>query len=242
MESGPFQPPGESIADDHTIVEPPVVHPMVLYAILGLNLAVYTAWHTFGLDHPGVMRDHFMLSVDGILSGRIWTLLTSELSHIDATHLIINMIAIYSFGKSVERVIGSAGLVGLYLCGALTASAAHVLWDLLTGGGTFALGASGAAVAIAVVFGLWFPRKTVFLLFIPVPAGLAAVLFVVFDVLGLFVSNVDAFIVGPSVQIAHSAHLGGAVAGLVIGLAVLRAFGREGIALRLYLSSPVPPE
>ncbi len=239
MDPGPFQPPAEdSEASSAVLVEAPVVQPGVLYAILVANLGVYTLWHTVGLDHPDQMRDHFMLSVDTVFAGRVWTLLTSGLSHIDATHLIANMLAIYTFGRTIERVIGSVALVGVYVSGVLTASVAHLLWDVVTASGSFALGASGAAVAFAIVFAIWFPRKVVFLLFIPVPAALAAVLFVLFDITGVFVSSVDAFIVGPSVQIAHFAHLGGAVAGLVLALAVLQGIGREGIAKRLELTAP----
>ena len=50
--------------------------------------------------------------------------------------------------------------------------------------------------------------------------AIAVLLFLGLDVFGLFSSGVDAMMLGRDMNIAHSAHLGGALAGLVVALPV----------------------
>ncbi|MEZ4319408.1 MAG: rhomboid family intramembrane serine protease [Myxococcota bacterium] len=205
--------------------------PNVLWGLMGLNVLVYTLWHTVGIDHPALFRAHLTVSWESVAAGRLWTLLTSELSHVDATHLLANLLGLYVFGLPVLQVLGGRGLAGLYVFGALAASLGFVAWGALTGDPAVALGASGAVSAIAVCYALWFPRRTLLLMFfIPLPAWLAVLAFIVLDVLGLFVSGVDGLLMGRDVRIAHSAHLGGAVAGLVVGLPVWWRNRAAGIA------------
>jgi len=55
-------------------------------------------------------------------------MLTSAFSHFDLTHLGMNMIALYFFGKSVCERFGGRYLLTLYCVGGVGASVAHVLW------------------------------------------------------------------------------------------------------------------
>ena len=195
------------------------VNPNTLWGLMGLNVAVYALWHTWGLEHVEFMRDNFMLSWEGIQAGRVWTLITSEFSHVDAMHLLSNLLGLFVFGQPVHEVLGSKRFVGLYLAGALAASVGYTAWGALTGGTGWALGASGAVSAMAVPYAMWFPKRTLLLMFfIPMPAWVAVLAFLGLDFLGLFSGGVDAMLFGPDIRIAHSAHLGGAVLGLVVAL------------------------
>lgn len=185
-----------------------------LWTLIGINVAVYALWHTWGVDHPQVMVDQFLVAPQEALH-RPWTLLTSAFSHIDPGHLLFNMLALYVFGAPVMMVIGERRFVGLYVVGGLLGSVGHVLWGLATGQDAPALGASGAVMAVAVPFGVWFPRQVLLLgFFIPVPAWLAVILFIGLDVLGLFGSSP----LDGDQAVAHAAHLGGAVAGLAVAV------------------------
>lgn len=194
--------------------------PGVVLGLMAVNVGVFALWHTWGLDHPGAMLDHFVVSLDAVRAGRVWTLLTSEVSHVDATHLLVNLIALWAFGTPVARVMGPHRFMALYAAGGFCASLGHVLWNLGSGDGAGALGASGAVGAVAIVFALWFPRATILLGFlIPMPAWVAAVAFVLLDLFGVFGAPVDLLADGQSTRVAHAAHLGGAAVGLVAGLA-----------------------
>ncbi|MBN2800408.1 MAG: rhomboid family intramembrane serine protease [Deltaproteobacteria bacterium] len=187
-----------------------------LWGLIGLNVLVYILWQQARGSQAGqdLMAANFLVSADGVLAGRVWTLLTSAFSHIDPSHLLFNMIALYVFGGDVARVIGTRGMLHLYLVGGLVASLGHVAFNLLADSTTPALGASGSVMAIAVLFGALFPRRTLLVqFFIPVPAALAVGGYLVMDFLGLF---------GHGSGIAHAAHLGGAAYGLAYYVLTVR--------------------
>lgn len=98
------------------------------YALWGLicaNAGVYYAWNT---TDAKFMQKHFTVSEESLHRGRYWTLATSAFSHYDMTHLGMNMIALYFFGRSVCERFGGRYLLALYCVGGVGASAAHVAW------------------------------------------------------------------------------------------------------------------
>jgi len=97
-----------------------------VWVLIGLNGAVYYAWAT--TDDSRFMRKHFMVSEESLARGRYHTMLTSAFSHFDLTHLGMNMIALYFFGRSLCERFGGRYLLTLYCVGGVGASAAHVLW------------------------------------------------------------------------------------------------------------------
>tara|TARA_B100000683_G_scaffold81884_2_gene80781 strand:+ start:16956 stop:17582 length:627 start_codon:yes stop_codon:yes gene_type:complete len=74
------------------------------------------------------MRKNFTVSEESLARGRYHTMLTSAFSHFDLTHLGVNMIALYFFGRSLCERFGGRYLLTLYCVGGVGASAAHVLW------------------------------------------------------------------------------------------------------------------
>lgn len=182
-----------------------------LWVLMGLSVLVYVAWQ-IGFRNQNepflsFMSQHFLVSTEAIRSGRVWTVLTSEFSHIEPRHLLFNMIGLWVFGNAVHQVIRDALFIKLYVVSAILASVAHVVFGLFTGDPTGALGASGAVMGIAVVYALLFPNRTLLLFFvIPCPAWLAVILFLGIDLLGVVGTIQD--------RTAHMAHLGGAAYGL----------------------------
>ena len=87
---------------------------------------VYYAWTT--TEDGRFMRKNFMVSEEALAHGRWHTMLTSAFSHFDLTHLGMNMIALYFFGRSVCERFGGRYLLTLYCVGGVGASAAHVAW------------------------------------------------------------------------------------------------------------------
>jgi membrane associated rhomboid family serine protease len=181
--------------------------PVALYVFVALNVAVFAAWQVLGPD--SLMAEHFLVSPSHVFSGRVWTLLTSALSHASVEHMAFNLFALWVFGRNVEVVTGWLGMVHLYVAGGIVASIGHVAWGLATGDGTPALGASGSVMAVAVVYAVLFPWERLLLFFIlPIPAFVAVGLYVGLDLFGLF---------DPTSSIAHAAHLGGALYGAIYG-------------------------
>jgi len=176
-------------------------------ALVAVNVAVYLLWHT--MRSPAGVRwlaANFLLSTGAVTQGRLQTLLLAEFSHIDTTHLIFNMIGLWTFGRAVERAIGSWRLLYLYVAGGLLASVGYLVYAALVHSRAPSLGASGAVSAIAVVFACLYPRAWLVInFFIPVPAMLAVVGFLILDIVGVLSPQRD--------MVAHAAHLGGALFG-----------------------------
>lgn len=186
-----------------------------VWGLVACNVLVFMAWHLLGREGLPFMAANFMVSVESVMSGRVWTLLTSAISHIDAGHLLFNMLALYVFGRPVAEALGTRALLHLYVAGGLVASLGHVVFGLVGGSSNPALGASGAVMAIAVVFAALFPRATLLVnFFIPLRAPIAVALYVAIDLFGL----IGGLGGSPGGGVAHAAHLGGALYGLVYHL------------------------
>ena len=78
-----------------------------------------------------------------------WRLLTSAFVHGGLLHLAFNMLCLAGVGRTVERLVGSTGLLLLYVSSALVASLASVAWSPAV----VSVGASGAVFG---VFGAFF--------------------------------------------------------------------------------------
>lgn len=178
-----------------------------LFALALVNLGVYAMWHSMS---PRFMAENFLVSVESVTSGRLWTLLTTIFSHQDSSHLLFNLFGLWVFGTPVERVIGPVRFALLYLLAGLAGSFGYVGWAMATGSPAGALGASGAVMGIAALYGMWFPNRTLMINFlIPMPAWMAVFFFIALDLAGAFDGGGT---------VANAAHLGGAFFGLALGL------------------------
>lgn len=179
---------------------PPAAGPSPLAVLLGLNLAVFVGLYLL-IDTPwGALYAEQMVMDPQSVGSHPWTLLTAAFSHVDANHLLFNLLGLWVFGGPVQARYGGRALTVLYVVGALCASLAHLALSPSP-----MLGASGAVLALSVVFAMTWPQTRLLVFFVlPLPAWLAVAGFVVMDVIGL---------VGPGDGIAHAAHLGGAAFG-----------------------------
>jgi membrane associated rhomboid family serine protease len=139
-----------------------------------------------------------------------WQPVTYAFVHAGLFHLALNMFALYMFGSDVERVWGTRRFLTYYLVCALSAAAAQLLVSGLTGAYYPTVGASGAVFGLLLAFARLFPRRTVMLLFPPIPMR-APVFVVVYGVLELVLG-----VSGAQPGVAHFAHLGGLVGGYLL--------------------------
>ena len=101
---------------------------LAVYSILGANLAVFLAWqyaiNSYDHDLHASMQRNFVLTRENLRSGRLWTLITSNFSHMGLMHFAINMLVVGSFGRSVASDIGGKRFFALYMLGGLASSLA----------------------------------------------------------------------------------------------------------------------
>ena len=143
--------------------------------------------------------------------GEIHRLITAGFVHVDGTHLLVNMLTLYFFGPWLEVALGPLGYLILYFGSEL---AAHGLSLAIQRGNArySAVGASGAITGVLFAFCLYAPFQMLYLFFaIPIPAILFAVGFVAISMIAM--KNRRANQVG---GLAHEAHLGGALGGVVL--------------------------
>lgn len=140
-----------------------------------------------------------------------WQLVTYSFLHGSLLHLFFNMLALYMFGSEIERVVGQRRYLAYYFTCVVTAAAAQLMVSAVSGGPAYpTVGASGGVFGLLLAFGMYFPRRTVMLLFPPIP--MPAWLFViVYGALELYLG-----VTGTQAGVAHFAHLGGMLGGYLM--------------------------
>lgn len=150
------------------------------------------------------------LSSTGLRHGYVWQLFTYQLLHGGFLHLIFNCWAIYVFGHDVERSLGTRRFLTLYFGSGILGGLCQLLFGL-TLPSRFSgpvVGASAAAFGLAAAYARLFPDRILLLFFIiPMRAKYLLVLTALLAMLGML---------SPGDGIAHAAHLGGLVTGLVL--------------------------
>ncbi|MFF9209394.1 MULTISPECIES: rhomboid family intramembrane serine protease [unclassified Streptomyces] len=197
---------------------------LVTKILIGICLAAFLAQKAAG----AAFEERFFLlgqayvpglgSVQGVAEGQWYRLLTAMFLHGSYVHLLFNMLSLWWIGALLEAALGRARYLTLFFVSGLAGSA---LTYLVAEPNQPSLGASGA------IFGLF---------------GATAVLmrrlnYDMRPVLALLAINlVITFYSG--FNIAWQAHIGGLVAGVVVGYAMLHA-PRERRALVQYGTSAV---
>lgn len=216
----------------------PETFPPVVKNLIIINVLVYVAQMIY--DNDGNLTQHLALHPIESPYFRIYQVVTHMFVHAhDFMHILFNMLSLWMFGRVIETYVGSKKFLTLYVISGLAAAALHLgiqyfvydfdaLWARavqydpetqidqirsILGPVSPAVGASGAVMGVLVVFGYLFPNTELMLLFFPVPIkakyfipGLVAI-----DLFGGIYRV-------PGDNIAHWAHLGGAIAGFIIVL------------------------
>jgi membrane associated rhomboid family serine protease len=157
----------------------------------------------------------FDLAPEAVIEGQVWRFLTYAFCHDphNPLHILFNMLFLAWFGATLERMYGTREFILFYLVAAVASGLAFFALALALGDPSPAIGASGAVMAVVVLYAIHFPRDEVYLLgLIRVQIRFLVLFYVVFDlwpVLGALGGE------GRSDGVAHAAHLGGLAFGFV---------------------------
>lgn len=193
---------------------PPVVKNLLIINVLFFiaNLALGSRFYIEGLEAHGL---NAILGLWPIQTPffKPYQIFTHMFSHANLGHIFFNMFGLWMFGKILENLWGPKRFLFFYLACGLGAAFAHLAVQYITGNYAYAVGASGAVMGIFIAFGYLFPNTQLYLMFIPIPIKAKYVMIglVALDLFGGF-----AQISGDN--IAHFAHLGGAITGFIIVL------------------------
>ena len=214
--------------------------PVVVKNLLIINGILFLAdivLVRFGINLSDILGLHFF-KASGFYP---FQLLTYMFKHGNFTHLFFNMFALWMFGNTLENIWGSKRFLMYYiLCGlgaGLIQECVQYLeyitrlsqYQSVNVGGTIipmsqylnlmtTVGASGAIYGLLLAFGMMFPNSMIYLYFaIPIKAKWFVIGYAVIELLSGVFSSGD--------QVAHFAHLGGMLVGLIIIL-IWRKKGR----------------
>lgn len=209
----------------------------------------------------------FALDWKHLLQGQIWRLTTYDFLHETSEglplHLLFNMWLLYLTGRRVEAKYGSNEFLVLYLLAGILSGVVYLLWGLFNRTDVPAIGASGAAVALLIIYALNWPHERWYIWgIIPVPVFMLAALGAFLDIWPMVQELAGR--PGGRDGIAHAAHVGGMLFGLLyvkLNWNLTGMFeGKKGFSLRKSLQrrprlrvlspdaepdatgTPVPPE
>ncbi len=171
------------------------------------------------------LRDHYVVhwlrSTADLheLVRRPWTVITYMFTHTGVWHLFWNMVLLYFGGRLFEGLLGGRRLLGHYLLAGISGFALYaVLSNLmpgLNGGavGSAILGASAGVIGVFVGVAAYQPHMLVNVILVgPVKLMYVAAIFVLLDFVGI----------GSGDGVAHEAHIGGALYGLLAAMQLKR--------------------
>lgn len=176
----------------------------VTVVLIAVNAAVFLA--TFNASRPDLdwglfWRLNFVHGPTlGVGQGQYWRFVTSMFIHGGIAHVAMNMLALYIFGIQMERILGRAWFLALYLTAGLAAGASYIMLSPYVP----AVGASGA------IFGLFGAMLALIIARRHTPEGRSMLQ----QFIGLLIVNL-LFSLMPG--IAWQAHLGGFLAGFLLG-------------------------
>ncbi|KYG61663.1 rhomboid family intramembrane serine protease [Bdellovibrio bacteriovorus] len=146
---------------------------------------------------------------------------TYQFSHSTWMHLLSNLVFLVVMGMAVESMVGSAGLVLVYLLGGFLGGLGFLIFD--PSGTVPMVGASASISALLAFYCVAEPRMRVRFLYLvsPMPGYYGAIYLPTLLMIPLFlvsdVANLWATPEGLGAGVAYAAHLGGAVLGVFLG-------------------------
>lgn len=179
--------------------------PTVVKNLLIVNALFYLAYVV--LFKTGVIDLNYWLGIWSLRTGmfRLWQPITYMFQHASFDHLFFNMFSLWMFGATLENIWGSKRFLFYYLICGIGAG----LLNMLVPGVHLSVGASGAVYALLLAFGMMFPNEYIYLYFlVPIKTKWFIIAMVALELFEGVFRSTDG--------VAHFAHLGGMLIGLIL--------------------------
>ncbi|MTG98572.1 MULTISPECIES: rhomboid family intramembrane serine protease [Myroides] len=177
------------------------ISPVVLAIMAITGIVTYKGLNDFNFFYK------YCFDIDAVRAGEKQRILTSGFLHVDWMHFIFNMMTLYFFGDYLMQNVGVVFFILIYFV-------SMIVGNLITyqmyqhKAGYRAVGASGAIMGVLYASIMINPDMMLGIFFIiPIPSYLFAILYLLYSVYGMRQQNDN---------IGHSAHIGGAIAGLLL--------------------------
>lgn len=188
----------------------------------------------------GGSSQSLLLGGGALLTGKtsyvwqLWRLVTYQFLHADFWHLFFNMYGVWLFGRMVEQQLGKTKTLALYFFSGILGGVFFVLanWNY----DAACVGASGSLFGLMVAAAIAFPQARMLLLIPPIPIKLWVMVVIYCAIEVLYALS------GAGGNVAHLAHLGGALGGLLFMLRPFRNLFGGRMRWRPSASQSAAPE
>ena len=183
--------------------------PVVTRNLLLINLAVWGACFLLGSRFPL----DYILGLHSLNSGNfiLYQLITYQFTHLAFFHLFFNMFALFMFGRVLENYWGPSRFFTYYMVTGIGAGLIQLGICYFQDIYSVTIGASGAVFGILLAFGMIFPNVPLMIIPIPIPIK-AKYLVIGYGLLELWMG----FSNRSGDNVAHFAHLGGMLFGIIL--------------------------
>ena len=159
--------------------------------------------------------NNYGFSFQNLLNKRYWVFITSIFLHADPEHLILNMIALFFFGRVVELELGRKKFWLIFLVSSVVGNLTFLIpsflglssFDAVIGASAAIFGLMGTAMLVKPFEFVFYPYL------IPIPLILVAMLYTLYNIASFLM-------VATSIQesnISYIAHIGGLASGMFFG-------------------------
>jgi membrane associated rhomboid family serine protease len=174
----------------------------VCNALIAINVAVFVLQNLAKLP-PEFIHTNFAASVEETFRNyKIWQLLTATFFHGDIWHLFGNMLFFWIVARDMEPLYGSRDFLAFYLSAGIFSSLIWLLFALVSHQPGSMIGASGAVTAVVALFTMYYPKREIIFMFIPMPMWMVLTIFLVLPLFNILNGGIT--------NVAVEAHLAGA--------------------------------
>jgi membrane associated rhomboid family serine protease len=187
--------------------------PPVTTTLIVINVLVFLWEYRLPYLQKLSLLHQYGLLLSTVQQGMWWQFLSYQFLHGGLLHLLFNLLFLHSIGPLLEQTLGARRYLGLYLVSGAFGGGLHVLVAWLSPGhfATPVVGASaGLCGILAAVCALYAEEKVDVKLFYVIPLRMRAK----FLLLAVALVTMGGALF-PFGNVAHLAHLGGLVGGLV---------------------------
>lgn len=188
------------------------------YALVATNCAVFLWMLAHGVSisnpTPGQLLHFGANNTQLVFGGEWYRLLTATFVHIGLIHLATNMWCLWNLGLLGEPLLGAWGLVATYVLTGIAGNLLSMGLNVVRGQDSIGAGASGAVFGIAGILIVLLSNKK-----LPIPWTELKRLrrsVIQFAVLNLIIGGATIFV--DIIRIDNSAHVGGFLSGLALGV------------------------
>lgn len=202
--------------------------PIVVYALIALNVVVFLHQMTLGSGLNGffqlyaVIPQQLSASFNGVATNQpvpeILTLITSQFLHGGLMHIGGNMLFLWTFGDNIEQDLGHGRFLLFYLACGVLAGLTHWFFGMQSGVPT--VGASGAIAGVMGAYLIKYPKAKILtllpLFIIWTTVRIPAIYFLGFWFVQQAFSSVASLGMAEAGGVAYWAHSGGFVFGAIL--------------------------